>query len=178
VIAHGADTSLHIDGLPSALNHWLETLAAFGMTLFFVWSGFVIHYNYRTLIRERGLSGIGQFLWARFARLYPLFFLILMIDVMLGDRLYDVLAGVNDNFQDTLYALPYFLTLTHSWIYTVIGKNALIYQIGNNVPVTWSISTEWAFYIAYYFASQAPDDHFDRRNGLVGGMGYFGFHII
>ena len=43
------------------------------MTLFFVLSGFVIHYNYAGLVTGGRLRGIGAFLWARFARLYPLF---------------------------------------------------------------------------------------------------------
>jgi len=148
-VAHGAAVTLRLEGSPYMLKEWLESTAGFGMTLFFVLSGFVIHFNYRDLIVDRGFSGVAQFLWARFARLYPLFFLILMIDILLGSSLYSALAGNPADFAAVLRALPYFLLLVQSWVYSVIEQNALIYQIGRNVPLTWSISTEWFFYLAY-----------------------------
>jgi peptidoglycan/LPS O-acetylase OafA/YrhL len=63
--AHGKGVLLRIDDLPAL--HWLDIPAGFGMTLFFVLSGFVIHYNYRKVTTE-GVSGVGRFLWRlRFA---------------------------------------------------------------------------------------------------------------
>lgn len=41
-------------------------------------SGFVIHYNYATLVRAGGFCGTTVYLWARFARLYSLFLLMLL----------------------------------------------------------------------------------------------------
>ena len=54
------------------------TLVGLGMTLFFVLSGFVIHYNYNATIPRRG--GIRAFFVARFARLYPLYILLFLFD--------------------------------------------------------------------------------------------------
>ena len=48
------------------------------MTLSFVLSGFIIHYNYATLVTGGGFRGFAADLWARFARLYPLFLLMLL----------------------------------------------------------------------------------------------------
>src|SRR5215469_14977200 len=46
----------------------------YGMPLFFVLSGFVIHYNYSRLFSTmRSRWAILEFLGARFARIYPLF---------------------------------------------------------------------------------------------------------
>ena len=142
-IAHGATLCLKTQSPNQAIQHWLSVGAGFGMTLFFVLSGFVIHYNYRALIGTQGIAGTAQFLWARFARLYPLYLLILLIDLLVAhphDRM---------RLDATLTALPYFLFFCQSWLYKVIDNHALIYQIGFNAPLTWSISTEWFFYLAY-----------------------------
>src|SRR5437016_2671778 len=65
---------------PDPFREWVRTMPSFGMTMFFVLSGFVIHYNYRRLVTAQGAAGVGAFLWARFARLYPLFLLVLAFD--------------------------------------------------------------------------------------------------
>src|ERR1700693_5083936 len=76
VLAHAV--GLLPDGqLPIGVTGWIGTAAGFGMTLFFVLSGFVIHYNYHNLVVQGGASGIGEFLWARFSRLYPMFVVII-----------------------------------------------------------------------------------------------------
>ena len=51
-----------------------EVLATYGMTLFFVLSGFVIHYNYgRLFVTKRWRWAALEFAGARIARLYPLY---------------------------------------------------------------------------------------------------------
>ena len=153
--AHGAIMTLKFDQPQFGPTFWLTQGAVFGMTLFFVLSGFVIHYNYRMLVTEGGLAGIGAFIWARFARLYPLFLLVLLIDVFLGRELYNFMLGGTlggtASFEATRLALPYYLSLTQSWFYMVTGDRSLTYAFGINAPLTWSISTEWFFYLAYIF---------------------------
>ena len=148
-MAHGALLTLGNGEPLSGLKAGISTAAGFGMTLFFVLSGFVIHYNYRTVVSQQGLSGLGHFLWARFARLYPLFLLMLVLDIFLSKALREAVYGEMASLHSLLQALPYYLLFLHSWIFAVINNNSLIYQIGNNVVVTWSISTEWFFYLAY-----------------------------
>jgi peptidoglycan/LPS O-acetylase OafA/YrhL len=94
-------------------------LANFGMTLFFVLSGFVIHVNYRDLLPKPG--GLKKFLLARWSRLYPLFFVVFVIQIT-----YTVsYQGVT---FDLLYPMPFYLTFTESWwywpVYTVPAQNA------------------------------------------------------
>jgi peptidoglycan/LPS O-acetylase OafA/YrhL len=56
-VAHGATLCLKTQSPNQAIQHWLSVGAGFGMTLFFVLSGFVIHYNYRALIGTQGIAG-------------------------------------------------------------------------------------------------------------------------
>jgi len=125
------------------------TPAYFGMTLFFVLSGFVIHYNYARLVTNGRFAGIATFWWARFARLYPLLLLTLFLSALLSFRPLHFLAGDREAVYATLRALPYFLLSIQSWIYLPIGENSLIYTIAGSGSLTWSISTEWFFYLLY-----------------------------
>src|SRR3984885_16373131 len=73
--AHGLSATLTNNEPPQGAVLWLMQASGFGMTLFFVLSGFVIHYNYAGLVTDGRLRGIAAFLWARFAPLYSLFLL-------------------------------------------------------------------------------------------------------
>jgi peptidoglycan/LPS O-acetylase OafA/YrhL len=146
-LAHGAHLILKLDD--DSVTYWLTTLSGLGMGLFFVLSGFVIHYNYRLAVTDGGLNGLSSFFWARFSRLYPLYFLIVTIDILLGRHFFEFMAGKPALFTDQLRALPYYLTLTQSWRYVPFSENSLIYVTGGNSALTWSISTEWFFYLSY-----------------------------
>jgi peptidoglycan/LPS O-acetylase OafA/YrhL len=122
----------------------LEAVAGEGMSLFFVLSGFVIHYNYSERLATKGAAGCIDFFVARFARLYPLYFCCLAFDLLYGYSY--------SQLPNSLWAaLPFYLTLTFSWIYLPFGDHALIYQFGLMPSVAWSISTEWFFYCVYPF---------------------------
>jgi peptidoglycan/LPS O-acetylase OafA/YrhL len=122
----------------------LEAASAEGMSLFFVLSGFVIHYNYSERLEAQGGVGLINFFIARFARLYPLYLCVLTFDLLYSWS-YSQLPN------SWWAALPFYLTLTQSWIYLPIGDHALIYQFGLMPSVAWSISTEWFFYWVYPF---------------------------
>jgi len=141
VISHATAMMVKFSDPPYIVNI-LEQLASDGMTLFFVLSGFVIHYNYSTLISSR--AGLKEFFIARFARLYPLYFLCVCFDLLMK-------FSYNQFPIDRMGALPYYATLTQSWAYMVIKDHSLIYQFGLLPQVTWSISTEFFFYLAFPF---------------------------
>jgi peptidoglycan/LPS O-acetylase OafA/YrhL len=155
LLAHGLAVLMKDHEVPGGAVQWLKQASGFGMTLFFVLSGFVIHYNYATLVTAGRLRGISKFLWARFARLYPLFLLVLLVSVAFNIRPFHIWAGeLLQSFHDTLRALPYFLLLVQSWFYVLIGEGSLIFAIASvplsaSTPLTWSISTEWFFYLVY-----------------------------
>jgi hypothetical protein len=100
----------------------------FGMSLFFVLSGFVIHYNYADLFQAEPLQiAVRQFFIARFARLYPLY----------AVAIFCALPMIPVPFSK--WVVLSYLTMTQSWFnveYAVF-------------PATWSISTEWFFYLAF-----------------------------
>ena len=149
VIAHGTAVLMHGHERPGSVAYWCTQASDFGMALFFVLSGFVIHYNYASVVTEGRIAGIAAYLWARFARLYPLFLLTLLGYVLVSRKHFEFWAGHPDEFRNVLQALPYFLFSVQSWFYVPIGDTTLIYAIGGSTSLTWSISTEWFFYLLY-----------------------------
>jgi peptidoglycan/LPS O-acetylase OafA/YrhL len=147
VLSHGR-SMISVPGSDD-IAYWIGTAAGFGMTLFFVLSGFVIHYNYRDAVKRDFPVGLAQFFWARFSRLYPLLLFVILIDVFLGLAATSLIKGDLNTFEGSLRALPWYLSMTHSWFYATDGARSLVYQLGNVTPVAWSISTEWFFYIAF-----------------------------
>ena len=77
LIAHAFAVLMKGHDTPGSVAYWVAQGSGLDMTPFFVLSGFVIHYNYATLVTAGGFRGIAAYLWARFARLYPLFLLML-----------------------------------------------------------------------------------------------------
>src|SRR5262245_37453006 len=143
LVAHAVSTILASYEAPLNTVYWLRQASGFGMTLFFVLSGFVIHYNYASLITGERRGGVAAYLWARFARLYPLFLLMLLVNVLVSSRTFAVWAGQREGLDSILQALPYFLISVQSWFYVPIGDSALVSAIGGGSPLSWSISTEW-----------------------------------
>jgi peptidoglycan/LPS O-acetylase OafA/YrhL len=112
----------------------IDFISVPGMSLFFVLSGFVIHYNYRDLfLQHEFVRAICEFSAARFARLYPLFLVFL------------VMAIAAETYVP-MWILGFFFTLTQSWWYIVYQDRLIINWI---FGLSWSISTEMFFYAAY-----------------------------
>jgi peptidoglycan/LPS O-acetylase OafA/YrhL len=144
VMAHAVHKFLPISGNAPPLYTLIASLSAIGMPLFFVLSGFVIHYNYSQRIEEDLTRGTLNFLVARFARLYPLYIVGIAFDLLNSYSYYQL-------NPHALEAIPYYLTMTQAWVYRVFGDTSLIYVFGHIPTVAWSISTEWFFYLAYPF---------------------------
>ena len=129
------------------LSEGLMSLTGLGMTLFFVLSGFVIHYNYHEVLKQPG--GLKLFLVARFARLYPLFILLFVLEFAYVFATRSGACGHEGLRGGLLLAIPYYVTFTQSWFYGTICKASLIYQYGPISAVTWSLSVEAFFYVSY-----------------------------
>jgi peptidoglycan/LPS O-acetylase OafA/YrhL len=132
-----------------AVLYYISDTSALGMTLFFVLSGFVIHYNYRETIHFGGVVGFWNFFVARFSRLYPLYFLLMAWEIYQQGYVNSALLGNEGATEKLLSAAPYYLTLTQSWFFFIVGDNSLIYQFHLVGSIAWSISTEWFFYLCY-----------------------------
>jgi peptidoglycan/LPS O-acetylase OafA/YrhL len=124
-----------------------STLVGLGMTLFFVLSGFVIHYNYNATIPRPG--GMRAFFVARFARLYPLYILLFLFDFAYTGLTARSACGQIGAPDAHWLGFAFYLTLTQSWFYAVICRASLAYQYGPVAAVSWSISVEVFFYLAY-----------------------------
>lgn len=133
----------HVYAITASEPAWaleMSRLSAEGMTLFFVLSGFVIHYNYGTFLQQHVKLGTYHFLIARLARLWPLYFICLGLDLIRQLVQFTPIHWL---------ALPYYLTLTQSWFYYPMAGKALVYQWGPMPSIAWSVSTEWFFYLCY-----------------------------
>jgi peptidoglycan/LPS O-acetylase OafA/YrhL len=126
LVGHALDSAFNYD-LPH-FHPFATPPAYFGMSLFFVLSGFVIQYNYGQSFRLLTLrTATRQFYVARFARLYPLYAVTILT----------VLPSLPTPWPGWIN-LSY-LTLTQSWF-------NVEYQ---TFAPDWSISTEWFFYLAF-----------------------------
>jgi peptidoglycan/LPS O-acetylase OafA/YrhL len=140
VIGH---TDSHIVTLlPSGFEYGWRVGVNVGMTLFFVLSGFVIHYNYGPSISGHQGGAIKAFFVARFARLYPLYLFALALEI--------AARGWSDfNAQIFWYLLPRYLTLTQNWTNETIGNSLIgIAHLGG----AWSLSAEVFLYLFYLIA--------------------------
>jgi peptidoglycan/LPS O-acetylase OafA/YrhL len=140
----------HTDGYFATLQpEWLEygwrTCANVGMMLFFVLSGFVIHYNYGVSVRTFRLFALKSFALARFARLYPLYILAFVINVAMAGP--DLLSS--NTFQR---AWPFYATLTQNWTPQLID-GVLMTEV--YIGAAWSLSAEVFLYF-FYLAAILP----------------------
>jgi peptidoglycan/LPS O-acetylase OafA/YrhL len=124
----------------TAYNAPLVALANIGMTLFFVLSGFVIHYNYGSSVALPG--GVRAFFVARFARLYPLFLLVFVISTVEAFR-------TTDGKVDNLGPIPLYLTFTQTWWFWIFGARTASEAYSNATGLMWSLSSEAFFYLSY-----------------------------
>jgi peptidoglycan/LPS O-acetylase OafA/YrhL len=129
-----------VDWLAQFQNSNVQTnftfVAMYGMPLFFVLSGFVIHYNYRRLFTSAGpMRATCEFAAARFARLFPLYFFLLAVAIS-ADGFMRSMPTLGDLW---VKILMYFATLTQSWWYVIYGDKLIINWL---FGVSWSISTE------------------------------------
>lgn len=116
-----------------------------GVELFFTLSGFILSHVYAEAWGG-GRFRYGAFLWARLARIYPLHLATLLaVGLAVGAA---ALVGVRpDHDVASPLALPANLTLTQAW--------GLAPSPSWNHP-SWSISAEWAAYLAFpVFAAAA-----------------------
>lgn len=150
-----------------------NSIGVFGMPLFFVLSGFVIHYNYAALFRDQSLGAAARnFFSARFARIYPLFFFFL------------VFGSVTDFTSNWISYAPreftnyvvHMVTLTQSWVYKLAIQDRMI--LDNGFGLSWSLSTEFFFYLAYPFLVFAILRIRRPAYGLAAAVGFAIFAIV
>lgn len=138
VIAHGLLASC--ERLPDQFFTYISSLPGLGMPLFFILSGFVIHYTYSKNITEQGIRSLKEFAIARLARLYPLYIILFFVSLLIIKK-----RGVEITYFEGLLR---FITLTQTWDYKIIGTQSLVYYV-TIMQNSWSISTEVFLYFLY-----------------------------
>lgn len=125
-----------------------EVIAVFAkgylaVDLFFMLSGFVIFYNYADRLSSGDGAQVRQFLWRRFARVWPLHgFMLAAYMAFVGV----LLATGRDTAPYPLADLPLNLILVQNWGFTD--------ELSWNHPA-WSISTEAAAYLLFPLVAAA-----------------------
>lgn len=109
-----------------------------GVSFFFTLSGFILAYNYKAL---PDLSSAKRFLINRFARIWPLHIVTMLIWIAL------ITPSMTHEFANTnegIHKLILNIFLIQSWSFT--APNVLSFN-----GVAWSISTEAFFYVTLCF---------------------------
>jgi peptidoglycan/LPS O-acetylase OafA/YrhL len=127
---------------------FVVVLSAIGMPLFFVLSGFLMAYNYSTGFRDRFGRTLRSYYVARFARIYPVYAVSLLLYLSVTGCFFN---DLKDHPDDTRKSLRYVSTLTQSW------AHAPVFQGTHNprpvsqayMGVAWSVSTEAFFYLVF-----------------------------
>lgn len=136
LIAHAIHYSFIYPG-NTLLANLMFGLGHFGMSLTFVISGFVIHYNYAHILQSEGMmSGGYRFMVTRVAKLYPLYIFCLVMS----------LGSLPSTHFDNGWQVISALTLTQTW-FNLEGVS------GGMFGQAWPISAEWFFYLVFLLFS-------------------------
>ncbi|RAX47007.1 acyltransferase [Arthrobacter sp. AQ5-06] len=109
-----------------------------GVSFFFVLSGFVLTWSHRSDVHS------GRFYWNRFARIWPLHVLTMIVSIWTP-----LLSATT---SATFSAVPFVVTLTQAWI---PGSPFLTSFNG----VSWSLSCEAFFYLLFPLLFRKLDGH-------------------
>jgi peptidoglycan/LPS O-acetylase OafA/YrhL len=109
----------------------------YGVSLFFVLSGFLITYLLLHEARTKGQVGVFHFFMRRLLRIWPVYFLVVGFGFWIFPN------------------LPFGITTSHSgWMYVFFLSNIEeirngLYDAVNFLTITWSVSIEEQFYLSW-----------------------------
>ncbi|MCC8966353.1 acyltransferase [Bradyrhizobium sp. Pear76] len=147
-LSHGG--SLFLEGTSLALDISIGTLGLFGMSVFFTLSGFVIQYNYGSSIAGSPRKAIPEFLVARMARIYPLFVVLFLVELLTGPMVWPWLPGTEAPAEGfSWHIVPFQLGMIQTWFFANVAGVAPVWQYEEIGIVSWSVSTEWFFYLVF-----------------------------
>ena len=119
----------------------IAVLTSLGMSVFFVLSGFVIHYNYADKFQGALGPAARKFAAARFSRLYPLYFCGLVLALFTSGYIWKI--PTDPGYAKGLLA---YLACVQSWFFFTLEGYRLIDFL---FPLSWAVSTELFLYLLY-----------------------------
>ncbi|MDF7811662.1 acyltransferase [Hymenobacter sp. YC55] len=122
------------------LNYFIQQLHV-GVPIFFVLSGFLITYRYINTV-ELSERWIKQYLWNRFTRIYPMYFILTAITFLLLEYMPAGNAGAwqttDFSWKDKAVTILLNITLLKAFFKTLLTSG---------IPTAWSLTVEESFYI-------------------------------
>ena len=115
-------------------------LTAIGMPLFFTLSGFIIHYVYSAEFAATWRTAALRFAGARFSRIYPLYFMLLLVAVATTPM------GLSLYHAADVRAILAYVFACWTWVPLSIDGHAAADWY---YSISWSVPTEIFFYCSY-----------------------------
>lgn len=125
----------------------IAVLTSLGMSVFFVLSGFVIHYNYADKFQGALAPAARKFATARFSRLYPLYFCGLILALFTSGYIWKI--PTDPGYAKGVLA---YLACVQSWFFFTLEGYRLIDIL---YPLSWAVSTELFLYLLYPLIARA-----------------------
>lgn len=129
----------HNENIDLSAYTYLFNKGYLAVDFFFILSGFIMAHVYGASIIEKRFSFIS-YMKKRFARLYPMHIVTLLLFVLLGLAFHVLDMTPNKPEKYDWGAIPANLLMVHAWGF--VGNNTF------NTP-SWSISAEWFAYILF-----------------------------
>jgi peptidoglycan/LPS O-acetylase OafA/YrhL len=151
VFIQHAEEIAHLSNLPSwHLKSNIKDLGAIGVTMFFTLSGFLITY---ILIKKYDKESLKQFYINRLLRIWPLYFIILLVYKIIVP-MFDgnfVSFFANEQNSDVAFQPIVEITPTTEWFLLLFMMPHVLLALGHvfNPLFIWSIGVEELFYLIW-----------------------------
>lgn len=143
IVVYHFDDLTKFAGLPQFISREFTMLSGKGylwVDFFFILSGFIISHVYGNRFNSISKDKVYPFIKARFARLYPLHVLLLLVHIVF----YSLLSII---FPQTAKDFSFLYPWDGLWIHFVFGETfGSIHGLTWNPPA-WSIGAEWWTYV-------------------------------
>ena len=141
VVLHHGETIRHKFGLPNFESYSFFQNGALAVSFFFVLSGFLITYLLLTEIEKTGDVNLRKFYWRRILRIFPLYYLLVFIGLIVIPVLLHLINYPNTQPYDTATGGVLFVFFLSFVVNSMYGSHLL--------EPLWSIGVEEYFYIIW-----------------------------
>ena len=151
----------------------VSELAGIPMQLFFTLSGFLLAYNYSAGFASAYGSTVRKYYLTRFARIYPIYFIALILWLgLVGHLTHDL----KEHPRDTCVSLAMTATMTQNWAYVPLYEGTSEPRLASfaHMWIGWTVSVECFFYLILPLIAIPLTRYVTsvRRAWIVGGVIY------